>query len=37
LDLSTKRTWRGVIVSLRLDPANRPGVQFAIDHIRVTR
>jgi hypothetical protein len=35
VDLGGVRTWRGVITSLRFDPVNKPGVQFAIDSIEV--
>ena len=34
LDLGASRRWRGLIVSLRLDPANKAGVEFAVDSIR---
>ncbi len=34
LDLRGSPQWRGLITSLRFDPANRPGVKVAIDHIR---
>lgn len=37
IDLSQCRRWRGVIVSLRLDPASKPGVKFAIDSIRLMK
>jgi hypothetical protein len=35
LELGKCWRWRGLIVSLRLDPATRPGVEFAIDSIRL--
>lgn len=35
VDLGSVRTWRGVVTSLRFDPVNKPGVQFAIDSIEV--
>ena len=34
LDLSQVQTWRGVVVSLRLDPVAGPGTKYAIDYIR---
>ena len=34
LDLGQSRRWRGLIVSVRLDPGSKPGVEFAVDHIR---
>jgi len=34
LDLRKSPGWRGLIVSLRFDPASKPGVQFAVDSIR---
>jgi len=35
IDLSQCSQWRGIIVSLRFDPTNKPGVKFAIDYIRL--
>jgi len=35
VDLRASRRWRGVITSLRLDPATGPGTRFAIDSIRL--
>lgn len=34
-DLSECPAWRGVVVSVRLDPASGAGHHFAIDHIRL--
>ncbi len=34
IDLGESRKWRGLVVSLRFDPAGKPGVQFAVDWIR---
>ncbi|MFH1265248.1 MAG: glycoside hydrolase family 99-like domain-containing protein [Planctomycetota bacterium] len=34
LDLGQSPRWRGLVSSLRFDPANKPGVQFAVDWIR---
>ena len=34
VDLSRVKTWRGVVVSLRLDPVAGPGAKYAIDYIR---
>jgi len=35
IDLATNRHWRGIIASLRIDPANRPGPKFALDYVRL--
>jgi hypothetical protein len=35
VDLSRSRTWRGVIKSLRFDPAARAGTKLAIDYIKM--
>lgn len=37
IDLTKNPRWRGRIRRLRFDPADRPGVQFAIDHVRLER
>ena len=34
IDLGACPQWRGLIVSVRFDPANTPGVELAVDHIR---
>ena len=34
LDLTQSPRWRGLITSLRFDPANKPGVKLAIDYVR---
>jgi len=34
VDLGQSPQWRGLVTSLRLDPACKPGVEFALDHIR---
>jgi hypothetical protein len=34
IDLSQSPRWRGLITSLRFDPANRPGVKVAVDEVR---
>ena len=35
IELANCPAWRGLAVSLRLDPASRPGVEFAIDRIAI--
>lgn len=35
LDLGASPRWRGVITSLRLDPASQAGVRFALDYLRL--
>lgn len=35
LEVSKSLRWRGRIRRLRFDPADRPGIRFAIDHIRL--
>lgn len=35
LKLDAQRSWRGVVTSLRFDPAARDGVAFSIDEIRL--
>lgn len=35
LDVTQNPRWRGRVRRLRLDPTNRPGIRFAIDHIRL--
>jgi hypothetical protein len=35
LDLSTNPHWRGVIDILRIDPGTEPGVEFALDYVRL--
>ncbi len=34
LDMSKAPQWRGLITSLRFDPAGKPGANFAVDYIR---
>jgi ubiquinone/menaquinone biosynthesis C-methylase UbiE len=34
LDMSKSPGWRGLITSLRFDPANKPGTSFEIDYMR---
>jgi len=34
LDFTQSPRWRGLITSVRLDPATRPGVEFAVEQIR---
>jgi hypothetical protein len=35
LDLAKNRHWRGVVNSLRIDPATEPGAKFAFDYVRL--
>jgi hypothetical protein len=35
LDLAKNTHWRGVVTALRIDPATEPGVQFALDFVRL--
>jgi hypothetical protein len=35
LDLSNSPHWRGVVNSLRIDPATEPGATFAFDYVRL--
>jgi hypothetical protein len=37
VDLGQSPQWRGLVTTLRIDPANRPGAKFAIDKIEFSK